>query len=180
MTALALPPAHLPARPSPLFDADRAMQLAARTFEIEARALLGMGMGMGGHVGRKIAATPASTGTPAFFVHPAEASYGDLCMLMSGDVVLAISHRASITAQTAPGVAQAVAFLEARDLREDDFVRSHPGGSLGRKLLKSVRELIRGGDVMERHRVTSLLVADAQGVRLRALDSNNLMRAKVV
>ena len=66
MTALALPPAHLPARPSPLFDADRAMQLAARTFEIEARALLGMGMGMGGHVGRKIAATPASTGTSAF------------------------------------------------------------------------------------------------------------------
>ena len=182
MTALALPPARLPARLPPGFDADRAMQLAARTFEIEARELLGMGMGMGmgGHVGRKIAATPASTGTPAFFVHPAEASYGDLCMLMSGDVVLAINHRASITAQTAPGDAQAVAFLEARDLREADFLRSHPGGSPGRKLLKPVRDLIRGGDVMDQHRVTSLLVADAQGVRLGALDSNNLMRAKVV
>ena len=180
MTALALPPARLPARLPPGFDADRAMQLAARTFEIEARELLVMGMGMGGHVGRKIAATPASTGPPAFFVHPDEASHVDLCRLMSGDVVLAISHRASITAQTAPGDAQAVAFLEARDLREDDFLRSHPGGSPGRKLLKPVRDLIRGGDVMDRHRVTSLLVAGTQAVRLRALDSNNLMRAKVV
>src|SRR5512137_255343 len=99
------------------FDAQRALDLAAQTFEIEARALLGlaahqgegfpgavkamlecrgrvvvMGMGKSGHVGRKIAATLASTGTPAFFVHPAEASHGDLGMLMSGDVVLAISN----------------------------------------------------------------------------------------
>ena len=101
----------------PAFDARRALQLAAQTFEIEARALLGlaarqgegfagavaamlacrgrvivMGMGKSGHVGRKIAATLASTGTPAFFVHPAEASHGDLGMVQPGDVVLAISN----------------------------------------------------------------------------------------
>ena len=194
------------------FDPERAMQLATRTFEIEARALLGlaarqgpgfaqavqavlacqgrvvvMGMGKSGHVGRKIAATLASTGTPAFFVHPAEASHGDLGMLMSGDVVLAISHSgesdelaailpairrigvtlvamtgrpestlaqhadmvlvsavdeeacplqlaptASTAAQMALGDALAVALLDARGFREDDFARSHPGGSLGR------------------------------------------------
>jgi len=99
------------------FTPERALQLAARTFEIEARALLGlaarqgpgfaasvqamlacrgrvivMGMGKSGHVGRKIAATLASTGTPAFFVHPAEASHGDLGMVQAGDVVLAISN----------------------------------------------------------------------------------------
>ena len=93
------------------------LALAARTFEIEAQALLGlaarqdegftaavsamlacrgrvivMGMGKSGHVGRKIAATLASTGTPAFFVHPAEASHGDLGMVQGGDVVLAISN----------------------------------------------------------------------------------------
>ncbi len=103
-----------PARP---FDPQRALRLAAQTFEIEAAALLGlaarqgdgftaavqamlacqgrvvvMGMGKSGHVGRKIAATLASTGTPAFFVHPAEASHGDLGMVTAADVVLAISN----------------------------------------------------------------------------------------
>jgi arabinose-5-phosphate isomerase len=103
--------------PTPALDAPRLLQLAARTFEIEAAALLGlaarqgegfvaavaamlacrgrvivMGMGKSGHVGRKIAATLASTGTPAFFVHPAEASHGDLGMVQPGDVVLAISN----------------------------------------------------------------------------------------
>ncbi len=103
------------------FDPARALQLAAQTFEIEARALLGlaarqgpgfagavqamlacrgrvivMGMGKSGHVGRKIAATLASTGTPAFFVHPAEASHGDLGMVMPGDVVLAISNSGEV------------------------------------------------------------------------------------
>ena len=91
---------------TPSFDAQRALTLAAQTFEIEARALsalaarqgegfvqavrailqckgrvIVMGMGKSGHVGRKIAATLASTGTPAFFVHPAEASHGDLGMV---------------------------------------------------------------------------------------------------
>jgi arabinose-5-phosphate isomerase len=99
------------------FDAARALQLARQTFDIEAQALLGvrdalderftaavqamlattgrvvvMGMGKSGHVGRKIAATLASTGTPAFFVHPGEASHGDLGMVQPGDVVLAISN----------------------------------------------------------------------------------------
>ena len=323
------------------FDAPRALLLAAQTFEIEARALLGlaarqgdgfaaavkalldgpgrvvvMGMGKSGHVGRKIAATLASTGTPAFFVHPAEASHGDLGMLMSGDVVLAISNSgesdelaailpairrigvcliamtgqadsslarhadiaissavdqeacplnlaptASTTAQMALGDALAVALLDARGFREDDFARSHPGGSLGRKLLMHVRDLMRSAeavpsvapeasfmallremtgkglgftavvdgahkaigiftagdlrrlieqgadlralkasdvmhpapklvrddalavdaaDVMERYRITSVLVVDAQQRLVGALNSNDLMRAKVI
>jgi arabinose-5-phosphate isomerase len=162
-----------------------------------------MGMGKSGHVGRKIAATLASTGTPAFFVHPAEASHGDLGMVASGDVVLAISNSgesdelsallpalrrlsvtlvamtgqakstlarhadivlssavdqeacplnlaptASTTAQMALGDALAVALLDARGFAEADFARSHPGGSLGRKLLMHVRDLMRSGDAL--------------------------------
>ena len=101
----------------PPFDADQALRLARETFDIEAAALTAlsnrvdkvfaqavqmvlqtrgrvvvMGMGKSGHVGRKIAATLASTGTPAFFVHPAEASHGDLGMVTSDDLVLAISN----------------------------------------------------------------------------------------
>ena len=112
-------PAVTPPKP---FDAERALQMAARTFEIEARALQGlaarqgsgfaqavlamlqgrgrvvvMGMGKSGHVGRKIAATLASTGTPAMFVHPAEASHGDLGMVMTGDVVLPSATAAKAT-----------------------------------------------------------------------------------
>jgi arabinose-5-phosphate isomerase len=99
------------------FDPERALELARATLDIEANALIGlkarqgdgftravqamlacrgrvvvMGMGKSGHVGRKIAATLASTGTPAMFVHPAEASHGDLGMVTVGDVVLAISN----------------------------------------------------------------------------------------
>ena len=212
------------------FDAERALQLARDTFDIEAKALLGlkarqgpefaeavqavlacsgrvvvMGMGKSGHVGRKIAATLASTGTPAMFVHPAEASHGDLGMVTPGDVVLAISNSgevdeltailpalkrvgvtlvamtggaestlaqhaditlnsavdeeacplklaptASTTAQMALGDALAVALLDARGFREEDFARSHPGGSLGRKLLTHVRDLMRTGDALPR------------------------------
>jgi len=317
------------------------MRMAARTIEIEAQALqalaaradpgraqavqamlrcrgrvIVMGMGKSGHVGRKIAATLASTGTPAFFVHPAEASHGDLGMLTSADVVLAISNSgesdelavllpaikrlgvvlvamtgnadstlarhaqivlssgveheacplnlaptASTTAQMALGDAIAVALLDARGFREDDFARSHPGGSLGRRLLMHVHDLMRSGqavpqvapsasfdallremtgkglgftavvgpdqrplgiftdgdlrrliergaelrslraadvmhtqpkivhaddlavtaaDVMEQHRITSVLVADADGRLVGALNSNDLMRAKVI
>jgi arabinose-5-phosphate isomerase len=323
------------------YDPQRALQLAARTFEIEARALLAlaarqgdgfahavqavlnckgrvvvMGMGKSGHVGRKTAATLASTGTPAMFVHPGEASHGDLGMVMAGDVVLAISNSgesdelaavlpamrrigitliamtgqpastlarhadivlnsavdeeacplnlaptASTTAQMALGDALAVALLDARGFREEDFARSHPGGSLGRKLLMHVRDLMRSGDavprvapeahlhallremthkglgfsavvdeqgkpngiftdgdlrrlierdvdlrsltaaqvmhpkprlvrsdalavvaaeVMEQHRITSVLVVDDEGVLVGALNSNDLMRAKVI
>ncbi|HEY9239813.1 MAG TPA: KpsF/GutQ family sugar-phosphate isomerase, partial [Burkholderiaceae bacterium] len=216
----------MPATPSfPAFDADRALRLAGDTFEIAARALIAlkarqgdgfartcramlecrgrvvvMGMGKSGHVGRKIAATLASTGTPALFVHPAEASHGDLGMVAPGDVVLAISNSGesdelaaivpalkrlgvtlvamtgrpestlataadiaissavdqeacplnlapttSTTAQMVLGDALAVALLDARGFREEDFARSHPGGSLGRKLLMHVRDLMRSG-----------------------------------
>ena len=110
----------------PPFDADQALRLARETFDIEAAALTGlaarvdgvfaqavqmvlqargrvvvMGMGKSGHVGRKIAATFASTGTPAFFVHPAEASHGDLGMLTAADVVLAISNSGESSELTA-------------------------------------------------------------------------------
>jgi arabinose-5-phosphate isomerase len=323
------------------FDAERALRLAQRTFEIEARALLAlaarqgeafaravqamlacrgrvvvMGMGKSGHVGRKTAATLASTGTPAFFVHPAEAGHGDLGMLMPGDVVLAISNSgesdelaailpamrrlgvtlvvmtgqsgstlarhadivlssavdeeacplnlaptASTAAQMALGDALAVALLDARGFREEDFARSHPGGALGRKLLMHVHDLMRSGDavprvapgasfnellremtgkglgftavtdaagrpigiftdgdlrrliergadlrsltaeavmhrsprlvradalavdaagLMEQHRITSVLVVDGDGMLVGALNSNDLMRAKVI
>ncbi|MCK6425458.1 MAG: KpsF/GutQ family sugar-phosphate isomerase [Burkholderiaceae bacterium] len=164
-----------------------------------------MGMGKSGHVGRKIAATLASTGTPSFFVHPAEASHGDLGMVTPGDVVLAISNSgesaelaailpalrrlgvtlvamtgkpestlaqhadlvlsnrveqeacplnlaptASTTAQLALGDALAVALLDARGFREEDFARSHPGGALGRKLLTHVRDVMRSGEAVPR------------------------------
>ena len=323
------------------FDAPRALRLAHDTFEIESRALLGlkarqgdgftnavfamlgcsgrvvvMGMGKSGHVGRKIAATLASTGTPAMFVHPAEASHGDLGMVTKGDVVLAISNSgesdelaailpalkrvgitlvamtgrpasslashadivldsgvdqeacplnlaptASTIAQMALGDALAVALLDARGFREEDFARSHPGGSLGRKLLTHVRDVMRSGNdvprvaldtpfvdmmremtrkglgatavvdatgevrgiftdgdlrrlvesgqdlrglmareamhpnprlirvdalaveaagLMEQHRITSVLVVDAAGQLVGALNTNDLMRAKVI
>lgn len=334
-----------PVAPTPVpFDPERALRLARQTFDIEAQALLGlkarqgegfadavrvmlalaetrgrvvvMGMGKSGHVGRKIAATLASTGTPALFVHPAEASHGDLGMVTPGDVVLAISNSgesdelaaivpaikrlsvtlvamtgraesslaqhadivlssavdeeacplklaptASTTAQMALGDALAVALLDARGFREEDFARSHPGGALGRKLLIHVRDLMRSGDavprvapdtafgpmlremtgkglgftavvdaqqrvlgiftdgdlrrliergaelltlkardvmhpspklvsadalaveaadVMEQHRITSVLVVNAAGMLVGALNSNDLMRAKVI
>ncbi|MCA6218487.1 KpsF/GutQ family sugar-phosphate isomerase [Ideonella sp. B7] len=274
-----------------------------------------MGMGKSGHVARKIAATLASTGTPAFFVHPGEASHGDLGMVMPGDTVIALSNSgesgeinallpslrrlgvrlvamtgkpestlarhadivldssvaqeacplnlaptASTTAQMALGDALAVALLDARGFREEDFAASHPGGALGRKLLMHVRDLMRAGDdvprvgpdasfsdtmremsrtgfgatavvngdrvlgiftdgdlrrrieagqdlrtmrarelmhptpklvradalavdaadLMERHRITSVLVVDDEGRLVGALNSNDLMRAKVI
>jgi len=327
--------------PTPSFDAQRALTLAAQTFEVEARALTAlaarqgdgfvravramleckgrvivMGMGKSGHVGRKVAATLASTGTPAFFVHPGDASHGDLGMVQPGDVLLAISNSgesdelaallpalkrlsltlvamtgnedstlarhadivlsskvdqeacplnlaptASTTAQMALGDALAVALLDARGFREEDFARSHPGGSLGRKLLMHVGDLMRSGadvpqvgpqaplgevlremtgkglgftavvsddqqvlgiftdgdlrrliergadlrglvaqqvmhpspkrirvdalavdaaDLMEQHRITSVLVVDAHSRLVGALNSNDLMRAKVI
>jgi len=322
-------------------DAGQVLNLARKTFEIEAAAVLGlaqrlggefaeavelilacrgrvvvMGMGKSGHIGRKIAATLASTGTPAMFVHPAEASHGDLGMITGQDVVLAISNSgeseeltvilpvlsrqgvpmiaitggaqsalarharvtldssvaleacplnlaptASTTAQLAMGDALAVALLDVRGFREEDFARSHPGGALGRKLLTHVSDVMRSGDavpqvrtdtsfsdlmremsakglgasavvdgerrvlgiftdgdlrrlvekgvdlrsskagdvmhpgprtvradslaveaaaLMEQHRITSVLVVDEAGVLCGALNSNDLMRAKVI
>ena len=212
------------------FDADQALRLARETFDIEAAALRGlgqrldmrfaqavqqmlqtpgrivvMGMGKSGHVGRKIAATLASTGTPALFVHPGEASHGDLGMVTAHDLVLAISNSgesteftailpvlkrlgvpliaitgqaqstlaryadlaldcsvereacplnlaptASTTAQLALGDALAVALLDARGFRAEDFARSHPGGALGRKLLTHVSDVMRSGNEVPR------------------------------
>jgi arabinose-5-phosphate isomerase len=275
-------------------------------------------MGKSGHVGRKITATLASTGTPAMFMHPAEASHGDLGMITAADVVLAISNSgeseeltailplikrmgvpmiamtgrresalgkhadvvldtsvdkeacphnlaptASTTAQLAMGDALAVSLLDARGFKADDFARSHPGGALGRKLLTLVSDVMRSGDgvpkvspnanlmvlmkevsakglgacavvdaqdrilgiftdgdlrrlieqgtsgdlrqltaadvmktqprtvradalaveaadLMEAHRVTSVLVINADGRLCGALNSNDLMRAKVI
>lgn len=202
------------------------LDLARQTLDIEAQAILAvkqhlgeqfvqavqavlavkgrvvvMGMGKSGHIGRKIAATLASTGTPAFFVHPAEASHGDLGMVTRDDLVIALSNSgeseelsailpqikrqgvkllaitgqkqsnlaqyatwvldssvekeacpmnlaptASTTAQLALGDALAVAVLDARGFRQDDFARSHPGGSLGRRLLTLLSDIMRTGD----------------------------------
>jgi len=321
--------------------APQLLQLARDTLDIEAAALQGLkarlderfvravemmlqvkgrvvvtGMGKSGHIGRKIAATLASTGTPAMFVHPAEASHGDLGMIKVVDVVLAISNSgesdelvailpvlkrqgvpliamtgglqsslarhadvvldssvekeacplnlaptASTTAQLALGDALAVALLDARGFKPEDFARSHPGGSLGRRLLTHVGDVMRSGEdvprvaptasfselmqemsrkglgasavvdaagravgvftdgdlrrliekgqdlraltagevmhatprtiaqdalaveaaeMMEKHRITSLLVVDAQGVLCGAINTNDLMRAKVI
>ncbi len=323
------------------FDAARALRLAHETFEIEAAAVLGlkartdsafaravqmmlevrgrvvvMGMGKSGHISRKVAATLASTGTAAMFVHPAEASHGDLGMIKPVDLVLVISNggeseeitvilpvlkrlgvpmvamtgnamstlarhadvlldsgvekeacplnlapTASTTAQLAMGDALAVALLDARGFRTEDFARSHPGGALGRKLLTHLGDVMRTGDavprvgpetlfpalmremsakglgasaivdsedrvlgiftdgdlrrlvekgadlravtarevmfpaprtirsdalaveaaeLMEKHRITSVLVTDADGRLCGAVNSNDLMRAKVI
>jgi arabinose-5-phosphate isomerase len=159
------------------------------------------GIGKSGQIARKIASTLASTGTPAFFVHPGEASHGDLGMITQDDVVLALSHSgesdelitvlplvkrlgapliamtgnpqsalasladvvldagvakeacplnlaptASTTAALALGDALAVAALDARGFGHEDFARSHPAGSLGRRLLTHVRDVMRSGD----------------------------------
>lgn len=165
-------------------------------FESKGKTIVS-GMGKSGHIGSKIAATLASTGTPAFFVHPGEASHGDLGMLSVEDVVIAISNSgetaeiltiipvikrlgikliamtgnpastlakladahlcvkveqeacplglaptASTTATLAMGDALAVALLDARGFSADDFALSHPGGSLGRKLLLRLEDIM--------------------------------------
>ncbi|WP_355661426.1 KpsF/GutQ family sugar-phosphate isomerase [Halomonas salifodinae] len=176
-------------------------------FDQACRLLLGCrgrvvvtGMGKSGHIGGKLAATLASTGTPAFFVHPGEASHGDLGMITRGDVVIALSNSgetsevtallpllkrlgtplisltgrpastlarhadahldtgvereacpldlaptASTTAALAMGDALAVALLEARGFTAEEFALSHPGGSLGRRLLLKVGDLMHQG-----------------------------------
>jgi arabinose-5-phosphate isomerase len=206
-----------------------------------------LGMGKSGHVGSKLAATLASTGTPAFFVHPGEASHGDLGMITGDDVVLALSNSgetaelvtllplikrlgvplialtgkpgstlakaatahldarvateacphnlaptASTTAALALGDALAVALLEARGFTKEDFARSHPGGSLGRRLLLSVGDLMHAGDAlpqvraeapltealleMSRKRLGMTAIVDAQGVVLGVFTDGDLRR----
>jgi len=215
---------------NPIRPSSQALDLARQVLRIEGEAVLALtsrlddtflralelilnsrgrvivsGIGKSGHVGRKIAATLASTGTPAFFVHPAEASHGDLGMITGEDVVVAISNSgesdellnilpaikrqgakliamtgnpastlardadahldagvaqeacplnlaptASTTAALAMGDALAVALLDVRGFNAEDFARSHPGGSLGRRQLKiiRVREVMRTGDAI--------------------------------
>ncbi len=208
----------------------RSMLLARETLEIEADAIRALnerlatddsvghavgllmactgrvvvsGIGKSGHIARKIAATLASTGTPAMFVHPAEAAHGDLGMVTAQDVFIAISYSgestelmailpivkrmgaplismtgkpgsslamladvhldvsvakeacpmnlaptASTTVTLALGDALAVALLDARGFKEEDFARSHPGGALGRRLLTHVYDVMRSGDAV--------------------------------
>ena len=315
--------------------------MALETFDIESNAILGlkqrlsetfaqavramlsvrgrvvvMGMGKSGHIGRKMAATLASTGTAALFVHSGEANHGDLGMIKGDDLLVVISNSgeseelqstlpvvkrlgatviamtgktnstlarhadivldcgvhkeacplnlaptASSIAQMAMGDALAVALLDARGFKAEDFARSHPGGALGRRLLTHVGDVMRtGADVprverlaemaavmremsrrglgavavvdgsqrllgiftdgdlrrlvetgadlramtagqvmrgepktiqaqalavdaaalMERHRITSVLVVTPDGLLCGALNSNDLMRAKVI
>ena len=209
---------------------ERAMQMARETLDIEADAIRAVharlagddsvgravalllecggrvvvsGIGKSGHIGRKIAATLASTGTPAMFVHPAEAAHGDLGMVTAQDAFIAISNSgetselmsilpivkrmgspliamtgnpnsslarladvhldvsvakeacplnlaptASTTVTLALGDALAVALLDARGFKEEDFARSHPGGALGRRLLTHVRDVMRSGEAV--------------------------------
>lgn len=162
-----------------------------------------LGMGKSGHIGGKLAATLASTGSPAFFVHPGEASHGDLGMIISKDVVLALSNSgetaeiltilplirrlgvpliamtgnprstlakeadvaldvsvekeacplglaptASTTAALAMGDALAIALLESRGFTAEDFARSHPAGTLGRRLLLRVSDIMHTGQAI--------------------------------
>jgi arabinose-5-phosphate isomerase len=229
------------------FSPERAQELGRQTLRIEAAAvealqgrindqfaaavalileskgrLIVSGMGKSGHIGRKIAATMASTGTPAYFVHPAEASHGDLGMITRDDVLLALSNSgesaeivsilpaikrqgakviamtgvpgstlareadihldagvaqeacphnlaptASTTAALALGDALAVALLDARGFGPEDFARSHPGGSLGRRLLTHVRDVMRPADkvpcVTRDTAITDAIIAMSRG-----------------
>ncbi len=206
-----------------------------------------LGMGKSGHIGRKIAATLASTGTPSFFVHPAEAGHGDLGMITRDDVAVTLSNSgetaeivtllpvikrlalplialtgnpastlgkaaaacldvsvareacplglaptASTTACLVLGDALAVALLEARGFNADDFARSHPGGSLGRRL-SSVRDVMHSGADIPRVQEDTLLsrallemsekglgmtaVLDAQGAVSGIFTDGDLRRA---
>jgi len=246
--------------------ARRAVELARSTLQIEADAILALqnrlsdsaddsfvqavallmhgtgrvvvsGIGKSGHIARKIAATLASTGTPALFVHAAEALHGDLGMITEHDVVIAISNSgeaaefiaiipiikrmgakliaitgnassrlakledihldarvdkeacpltlaptASTTVTLALGDALAVALLDARGFREEDFARSHPGGSLGRRLLTHVRDVMRSGEAIpsvaaETPLPTALLEITKKGMAMTAIvdDANRVL-----
>jgi len=236
-----------PSQSTARFSPERALELGRQTLSIEAAAvdalkcrinedfvcavelilnspgrLIVSGMGKSGHIARKIAATMASTGTPAYFVHPAEASHGDLGMITRHDILLALSNSgeseellrivpavkrqgakiismtgvpsstlareadvhldagvaqeacphnlaptASTTAALALGDALAVALLDARGFSPDDFARSHPGGSLGRRLLTHVRDVMRAGDkvpaIATTTAITDAIVAMSRG-----------------
>jgi len=182
------------------------------------------GMGKSGHIGNKMAATLASTGTPAFFVHPGEASHGDMGMITAGDVVIALSNSgetsevtsllpllkrqgtqlismtgnkestlakaadshlyAGVDQEACPldlaptsstscalvmGDALAIALLEAKGFTAEDFAFSHPGGSLGRRLLLKVEDIMHSGDQIpvvtpETPLPEALLIATSKGL----------------
>ena len=190
------------------------------------------GMGKSGHIGNKIAATLASTGTPTYFVHPAEASHGDLGMITADDTVIALSHSgetaeiltilplikrlgnplisltgnpqstlaqqaditlnvavdqeacpldlaptASTTAALVMGDALAVVLLQARGFTPEDFARSHPGGSLGRRLLLRVRDIMHTGERIPTvpataDMPTALLEMSTKGLGMTAIINN--------
>lgn len=220
----------MPSPTVPPADATQLLASARRTLEIEARAIEGLqkrlddgfaqacrlcldckgrvvvtGMGKSGHVARKVASTLASTGTPAFFLHPAEAGHGDLGMITQADLVIALTNSgetpeivlllphlkrlgvplialtgnprstlgsiatvvldvgvadeacplnlaptASTTAALAMGDALAVALLEARGFTREAYAEAHPGGNLGRRVLKHVAEVMRTGAAVPR------------------------------
>lgn len=195
--------------------------------------LIVVGIGKSGHIGNKVAATFASTGTPSFFVHPGEASHGDLGMITPSDVIIAISYSgetpevltilpiikrmgvnligitgnsestiaslcdvhinvkvnkeacpmnlaptASTTATLAMGDALAIAVLNARDFNEEDFARTHPGGSLGKRLLLYVEDIMHKGDtipmVREHEPISSaLLEMNGKVLGMVGVTSNN-------
>ncbi|UXD86409.1 KpsF/GutQ family sugar-phosphate isomerase [Thalassolituus hydrocarboniclasticus] len=190
------------------------------------------GMGKSGHIGNKMAATLASTGTPAFFVHPGEASHGDMGMIQPSDVVIALSNSgetgevtsllpllkrlgtalismtgnpqstlgraanahlntgvnqeacplnlaptSSTTCALVMGDALAVALLEARGFTAEDFAFSHPGGSLGRRLLLKVEDIMHGGEqipVVSPSATLSeaLLVVTSKGLGMTTVQDN--------
>ena len=236
-------------RPAPsvvTVDAARALALARQVLTTEAAAITALtgrlaapfvdaialvlrcrgrvvvsGIGKSGHVARKLAATLASTGTPAFFVHPAEAGHGDLGMITPDDVVVMLSNSgetdeltlltphlkrqgaaliaitgneksslaqsadvhldaavdaeacplglaptASTTAMLALGDALALALLDARGFKVEDFARAHPGGALGRKLLTRVEDIMRIGSdlpIVERGATLAQAVVEMSG-----------------
>ncbi|WP_306395335.1 KpsF/GutQ family sugar-phosphate isomerase [Telluria beijingensis] len=211
-----------------LGDDDSFINAARLIFGCDGRVVVS-GMGKSGHIGRKIAATLASTGTPAFFMHPGEAAHGDLGMVTKNDVVIAISNSGesseildilpavkrlgarviamtgkpasrlarladvhlniavdkeacplnlapttSTTVTLAMGDALAVALLDARGFREQDFALSHPGGALGRRLLTHVRDVMRSGDAVpsvrpETSLVEALLEVTRKGLGMTAI-----------
>ena len=201
-------------------------------YDCEGRIIV-IGMGKSGHIGNKIAATLASTGSPAFFVHPGEASHGDLGMITKNDVVMLISNSgetsevlniipvlkrlgakmiamtgntqstmatlanvhvcikvekeacslglaptSSTTATLAMGDAMAVALLEARGFTADDFALSPPGGSLGKRLLLTLKDVMHSGantpiiDVSQTVK-DALIEMSAKGLGMSAIVDEN-------
>lgn len=208
---------------------DAAFASACRLLDETRGRVVVSGMGKSGHVSSKIAATLASTGTPAFFMHPAEASHGDLGMITADDTLLAVSYSgetnelltilplvrrlgaglvsitgkpestlaeqadvylnvavdeeacplnlaptASTTATLAMGDALAVALLKTRGFTAEDFARSHPSGSLGKRLLLRVDDVMHKGEAVPRVRpeVTlrdGLMEMTAKGLGMTAI-----------